>query len=63
MGMHKGCVAGERSHGHCCGVPEGRLDDVRPKDAEHVMQNLGMHLETRLVEGVCKTEVCNFSRP
>lgn len=34
-------------------VPERRLDDPAVHNAEEVVQNLGMQLETRLVKAIC----------
>ena len=51
--VHVGRIVGEGGgpQGSC--VPQGRLDSVLAHDAEQVMQDLRVHLEAWLVEGVC----------
>ena len=51
-------VGGGALGGH---VPQGGLDDFRGHHQEQVVQDLGLHLEPRLVERVC-TEKTRFHR-
>ena len=51
--VHIGRIVGEGGRSQSLHVPEGGPDGVLADDAEQVMQDLRVHLEARLVEGVC----------
>lgn len=58
MLVHKGGIVGEGSWAEGGSVPKGRLDDVGVDVGEQVVQDLGVHLEARLVERVCARMPC-----
>ena len=54
--LHEGQVVGVGGRALGGDVPQGRLDDVRAHYREQVVQDLGLHLQARLVEGVCTAD-------